>query len=135
MEKSMSLAFWCVFVAGVLPGLTALIAKFGSQGAGRFDNNHPREWLAKLDGRGARAVAAMQNGFEGFPLFAAAVIIAQFGGAAQDCVDALALSYIAVRIAFTVCYLQDWATLRSLVWAAGIGVILTLLCITPAFSS
>ncbi|CAA0082878.1 Uncharacterised protein [Zhongshania aliphaticivorans] len=127
----MSIAFWCVFVAGLMPGLTALIAKVGKSENGRFDNNHPREWLAQLDGRGARVVAAMQNGFEGFPLFAAAVIIAQFGGADQANVNLLAMAYIGVRVVFTICYIQNWATLRSLVWAAGIGVILTLLCITP----
>lgn len=131
----MSIAFWCVFVAGLMPGLTALIAKLGNPEIGRFDNNHPREWMARLDGRRARAVAAMQNGFEGFPLFAAAVIIAQFGGAEQACVNLLAMSYIGVRVLFTICYLQNWATLRSLVWLAGIGVILTLLCITPAIAA
>lgn len=130
----MSIAFWCIFVAGLMPGLTALIAKLGKTEIGAFDNNHPREWMARLDGRRARAVATMQNGYEGFPLFAAAVIIAQFGGAAQDCVNMLAMGYIGIRVLFTICYLQNWATLRSLVWFAGIAVILTLFCITPAIA-
>jgi uncharacterized MAPEG superfamily protein len=32
----MSIAFWCVFVAGLMPGLTALIAKLGNPEIGRF---------------------------------------------------------------------------------------------------
>jgi uncharacterized MAPEG superfamily protein len=130
----MSVAFWCIFVAGIMPGLTSLIAKIGKTDKGSFDNNNPREWLASLDGWRARSVAAMQNGYEGLPLFAAAVIIAQFGGAVQDSVNLLAMAYIGVRVLFTICYFQDWATLRSLVWFAGIGVILSLLLITPAVS-
>ncbi|WP_269617870.1 MAPEG family protein [Zhongshania sp. BJYM1] len=130
----MSIAFWCIFAAGMMPGVTSLFAKLGKTDIGHFDNNHPREWLARVGGWRARAVAASQNGFEGFPLYAAAVIIAQFGGAEQGNVNMLALAYIGVRIVFTICYLQNWATLRSLVWVAGIGVILTLFCITPAIA-
>ncbi|MFQ3200348.1 MAG: putative MAPEG superfamily protein [Zhongshania sp.] len=131
----MSIAFWCVFIAGVMPGLTSLIAKIGKTEQGHFDNNNPRQWLSGLDGWRARSVAAMQNGFEGFPLFAAAVIIAQFGGAPQEIVNLLAMAYIGIRVIFTICYLKNWATVRSLVWFAGIGVILSLLCITPAVSA
>lgn len=127
----MSIALWCVFVAGMLPGMTALIAKLGRTENGAFDNNHPREWLAKVSGHRARAVAAMHNGFEGFPLFAAAVIIAQFGGAEQGAVNALAMAYIAIRLVYTLCYLKNWATLRSLVWFAGIAVNFSLFWITP----
>ena len=43
----MTLALWCLLVAALLPIACAGIAKWGFQG---FDNNNPREWLARQQG-------------------------------------------------------------------------------------
>ena len=69
----MSIAFWCVFIAAVLPYFPALVAKVGGTG---YDNNEPRTWLAKQHGFRARANAAQQNSFEAFGFFAVAVLVA-----------------------------------------------------------
>jgi uncharacterized MAPEG superfamily protein len=61
------------------------------------------------------------NGFEAFPLFAAGVLVAHAAGAAQARVDALALTFVAARVAYLAFYLADRATLRSLAWFVGIG--------------
>lgn len=127
----MTIALWCVLIAGMMSPLTGLLAKGGKVGGKAYDNNHPRQWLAQLEGRPARAVAAMNNSFESFPLFAAAVIIAHFSGAAADTVNLLAMSYVGIRVLYTACYLMNWGALRSLVWFAGAGVVISLFCIVP----
>jgi len=118
----MTVALWCVLVAGMLPQFFGFYAKASRD----FDNENPRIYLANLSGAKARAVAAMNNGYEGFPLFAAAVIIAHMLHAEQSTVDMLALAYIASRIAHGILYIAGKGTLRSLVWIAGLGCIIAL---------
>ncbi len=66
----MTIALWCVFVAGLLPYIATGLAKGGPE---KFDNNEPRAWIARQTGAKARANAAQMNSFEVFPFFAAAV--------------------------------------------------------------
>ena len=113
----MTTAYWCVLAAGLLPYLATISAKAGA----RFDNRMPRAWLAAQTGWRARANAAQQNAFEAFPLFAVAVLVAHQGGAPQGRVDALALLFVAARVAYLVTYVADLALLRSIVWVVGIG--------------
>ncbi|NKI19513.1 hypothetical protein HCU74_19070 [Spongiibacter sp. KMU-166] len=127
----MTIALWCVLAFGLMCPLSGLLAKGGKVDGKRYDNNHPRQWLAKVEGRSARAVAAMNNSFESFPLFAAAVIIAHFGGAAEATVNTLALAFVAVRVLYIVCYLQNWGGLRSAVWGVGLAICIALFYITP----
>ena len=64
--------------------------------------------------------AAHQNGYEIFAPYAAAVIIAHAtGGASQGVINFWAAVFILSRAAFVWCYVQDKATLRSLVWGVG----------------
>lgn len=112
-----TIAHGCVLAAGLLPYLATVIAKGGT----RFDNRQPRDWLARQSGWRARAHAAQLNGFEAFPLFAAAVLVAQQVGAPQPRVDALALTFVAARLVYVAAYVADVAWLRSLVWMIGIG--------------
>lgn len=113
----MTIAFWCVVVAGLLPYVATGVAKIGGE---RFTNRYPRAWLDKQQGYRARANAAQANGFEAFPLFAAAVIIAHLAHAPQARIDLLALVFVVARVAYTVCYLADWHWARSTVWLIGL---------------
>ncbi|MCU0817837.1 MAG: MAPEG family protein [Beijerinckiaceae bacterium] len=122
----MAFSFWMLLVAGLLPYATVGFAKFSARG---YDNNHPRQWAAGLQGFQARAYAAHQNHFEFFPFFAAAVIIAEMRSGGNATVNLLAIAAIAARIAYTACYLTDRATLRSLCWIVGI------LCIIGLFGT
>lgn len=116
----MTTALWCVLIAGLLPLTATAIAKFtGDKKLGPKANHNPREWLEALDGYKKRAHWAQQNSFEAFPFFAAGVIVAQMAGAAQSTVDLIAVAFIAIRLAYLVCYLADWASVRTLVWTAG----------------
>ncbi|RXF73795.1 MAPEG family protein [Hansschlegelia zhihuaiae] len=106
----MSIALWCVLFAGLLPILCAGAAKSGASG---FDNARPREWLANLEGWRKRMNAAQQNGWEAFPLFAAAVLVASTNGGPRGAVDLLALLWVAFRLAYVWAYAADRPTLRS----------------------
>jgi len=112
-----TVALWCVFIAGLLPYAAALTAKAGAPG---FDNNEPRAWLAKQTGFRARANAAQQNSFEAFAFFAVAVLVAHVTRSPQAQVDTLAMVFIAARVLYIAMYLGGWGTIRSLVWAVGI---------------
>ena len=114
----MSTALWCVLIAGLLPYAATLTAKIGGT---RFDNANPRDWLGNQSGFRRRANAAQLNSFEAFPLFAAAVIVAEMQGAPQARIDLLALVFVVARIAYLGLYLTDLATLRSLAWFVGIA--------------
>ena len=121
----MILAFWCVLISGVLPMGCSYLAKFGgrSDAAGgaarRYDNRDPRSWLARQTGFRARANAAQANGFEAFPFFAIAVVIAVLQHVPVATIDLLAVVFVVARIAYIVCYVADQPTARSLVYAAG----------------
>jgi uncharacterized MAPEG superfamily protein len=109
----MPIAFWCVLIAGILPILTVYIAKSGGP---NFDNHDPRGWLEKQSGRARRADMAHRNHFEAFPFFAAAVLTATHLAAPQARINELAVVFIVFRVLYTVCYLTDRPTIRSLCW-------------------
>lgn len=115
----MTIAYLCVLAAAILPILCAGIAKAGFRG---YDNRTPRDWLARQEGFRRRADAAQANGFEALPLFAAAVVIAHQLGAPQGRLDALALAFLAARVAYIGAYLADRAMLRSIAWIVGFGL-------------
>ncbi|MEN5304160.1 MULTISPECIES: MAPEG family protein [unclassified Pseudomonas] len=120
----MTVALWCILIALCLPPLCALIAKVSSGRFGLRDNHDPRAFLDTLSGLPRRAHAAQQNSFEAFPAFAAAVLVADIvGNAEQVTQDVLGVMYITSRLLYIICYLADWAALRSLVWLAGMAII------------
>jgi uncharacterized MAPEG superfamily protein len=119
----MTIAFACVLVMGLLPYVAAGIAKKGFQG---YDNAMPRQWLAAQTGFRARANAAQANLFESLPLFFAAVIIASVAHAPQARIDLLAIGFVIARLVYIVCYVANWPTMRSLVWAAGLACVIAL---------
>ena len=120
----MTVALWCILIALFLPPLCALIAKVSSGRFGLRDNHDPRAFLDTLSGLPRRAHAAQQNSFEAFPAFAAAVLVADIvGNAEQVTQDVLGVMYITSRLLYIICYLADWAALRSLVWFAGLAII------------
>jgi uncharacterized MAPEG superfamily protein len=116
-ESDMTIALWCVLAAALLPIMTAGIAKAAG---GSYNNGDPRGRAVTYAGLAKRAHAAHLNGFEAFPLFAVAVLVAEMKGGPRGMVDGLALLFIAARLAYVGCYLLDQATLRSTVWTIGL---------------
>ena len=122
----MTLAYWMVLAAALLPYLGTTYAKFAEGGGRTYDNHAPRAQLETLPPRRRRAHWAQLNGVEAFPAFAAAVIIAHLAGAPQGRIDLLACGFVAARLAYTFCYIHDKATARSLVWAVGLVCVIGL---------
>lgn len=122
----MSLATICLAVACVLPILCAGLAKRGGIANRSFDNHAPRAWLAKQEGAAARANAAQQNSWEALAIFGPAVLSAQLGHAPPELVDGLAVAFVVLRLAYVGLYVADRASLRSIVWTAGLLVSLGL---------
>lgn len=119
--QSISGVVYLIIIACLLPYVFTVVAKM----AGGFkseDNQNPREFLAKTTGLAARANAVQQNSFESLPLFVAAVLMAEYMVIPQVVVMMFGIAYIVLRIIYGICYLANWATLRSIVW------MLSLLC-------
>lgn len=121
----MTIAFWCVGIAGLLPILWAGVAKF-IMGFKLENNSNPRDFLATAQGKAKRANWAQVNSWEAFSPFAAAVIIASICGVAENCMDSIAITFIIARVGYGIAYIQDWHIFRSLVWALGLLATLTL---------
>lgn len=120
----MHLSYWMILAAALLPYLTILFVK--RAGGRRFDNQRPRAWMEQLTGWQQRGDWAHRNHFETFPIFAAGVFVAELAQAPQDRIDLLAGAFVVIRIVYTALYLANMATLRSIVWALGFLVTLSL---------
>lgn len=123
----MPIAIVCILLAGLLPILSAGIAKAGFKG---YDNRNPREWLARQTGFRARANAAQANSFEALPLFIGAVLVAHQTQARQPLVDGLAVAFVVLRLVYIWAYVADRNLLRSTVWFLAVSA-----CVALLFSS
>jgi uncharacterized MAPEG superfamily protein len=111
----MTVPFWCVFVAGLLPYVwVGIAARERARQFGSADNKLPRIQEAQLTGLGARAMGAHNNSFEALPFFAAAVIIAHVCNADPGWSASFAVAFIIARIAHGALYLADIDIMRSL---------------------
>ena len=113
----MTIADLCLLAAVILTIASIAPAKLDGR---EFDNANPRDPGYYKPGLRARSQGAHMNGFEAFPFFAAAVILAEMRGASQGAVNALAVAFILARIVYVVLYLTNRPTARSLVWSAAL---------------
>ena len=112
----MSIAYWCVLAAALLPYITVGVAKR----LGSYDNRNPRSPEA-YSGIALRADGAHKNGFEAFAFFGVAVLVASGADPRHTfmLLDVLALAWIVLRLGYTAAYIGDRATLRSMLWLIG----------------
>jgi uncharacterized MAPEG superfamily protein len=126
MATRMTIAYWCVLAAALLPYACTYLAKSGGFGKprsqGGFDNDDPRGWLAKQTDWHARANAAQANSFEALPLFIGAVLIAHQLAAPQVLVDVLAVLFVTLRVMYIAMYVAGLSTVRSAIWALALLV-------------
>lgn len=123
----MSIAYWCILIAAVLPYVWVAVAKSGAPG---YDNTDPRQWVARQESPRVRhGYAAHLNAFEAFAPFAAAVLMAQFAGVDHGLVSQLAIAFIVCRTLHGVTYLAALAPLRSLAWLGGLACVLALMAL------
>lgn len=122
----MTIAYWMILAAAFVPYIGTAYAKFSAGGGKAYDNHAPRAQMEALPPQRRRGYWAQLNGFEAFPPFAAGVIVAHLAGASQYWVDALAGSFVALRVLYTLFYIYDKPTARSLVWAAALACVVGL---------
>lgn len=121
----MTVAYWCILIAALLPYLWTSIAKAS---APRYDNRDPRAWLARQDNpRTQRANNAQLNAFEAFAPFAAAVLMAQAAGVDPERIGLLAVAFVLVRVLHGIFYVTGIHLLRSLAWFAGLACVVALM--------
>ncbi len=130
----MNIPFWCVFISALLIYVARMPVAKAMKEQGGYNNHLPRQQQAQLSGFGARAVAAHQNCFEAFILFAVGVLMAHTTQTAGWLIDLLAIIFVISRVIYLLCYWGDLAWQRSLVWFVGF-VCSLLLMISPTFRS
>ena len=119
--QNISGIIYLILIACLLPYVLTMIAK--KPLALKDEITKTRAiFLAKTTGLAARANAAQQNSFESLPLFIAAILMAEYMVVPQAVIMTFGIAYIVLRIVYGICYLANWATLRSIVWT------LSLLC-------
>jgi uncharacterized MAPEG superfamily protein len=112
----MTIAFWCVAVAVLLPYICFGIARNrgrGPEGKRLRVNRNPRDFPNRIEGLPKRAWDAHLNAFESLPGFAAAVIIAHLVHGPQNQIDTLASVWVLARLAHVAFYLTDKDKLRT----------------------
>jgi uncharacterized MAPEG superfamily protein len=118
----------CLFIAVLFPYLIKLPLGYAmSKSKGGYDNHYPREQQAKLQGFGARALAAHQNSFESLIVFSTAVLTAIATNHVTQYVEYLAVAYIILRLIYTILYLANLANLRSTIWFLSLLACLSIL--------
>lgn len=123
----MTIAYWCILIAALLPYLWTTLGKSAASGE-RYDNRDPRGWVARqTHPRVHRGNAAHLNAFEAFAPFAASVLMAQAAGVPEPRIAMAAVAFIVFRVLHGAFYLGDKHALRSLSWALGIACIVALM--------
>lgn len=120
----MTIAELCLPAAIVL--IIASIAPAKLEGAKQYDNANPRDPGFYTPGLRARSQGAHLNGYESFPFFAAAVILAEMRAAPQATIDILAVAFVLIRVSYVLLYLANRPTARALVWSVGLACNLAL---------
>lgn len=115
----MTIAFWCVFVAAMLPYVPFQFVR-------GLDARNTRAGVKELSGLSARAHAAHLNAFEAFPPFAAAVVISHLALGANVWSNILATLFIVARLAHMGYYLADRQPPRSAAFSIGVLLIIAI---------
>ncbi|GAA5556678.1 hypothetical protein Asch01_01383 [Acinetobacter schindleri] len=119
--QSISGIIYLILAACLLPYIFTMIAK-KTGGFKAKDNQNPRDFLEQSTGVAKRAHAVQQNSFESLPLFIAAVLMAEYLVMPQSLIMTFGIGYLIFRVLYGICYLANWATLRSIMW------LLSMLC-------
>ncbi|MGD0640237.1 MAG: MAPEG family protein [Roseiarcus sp.] len=122
----MTVAFWCVLVAALLPYVPRGLA------SSKLDPRAPRVGVPALEGLAARAYGAHLNSFEAFPFFAAAVIVSHIVEGADATVGWLAVAFVAARLGHMAAYLIDRQPLRSAFFFVAMALTIAIF-VHPAF--
>jgi len=117
----------CLLLAMLLPYFAKAPVALAMAKLGGYDNHHPRSQQARLEGFGARALAAHQNAFESLLIFGLAVLAVLATNSANGIAEGAAVLHILARLGYQFAYLFDKDKLRSSLWFVGIIASFTIL--------
>jgi uncharacterized MAPEG superfamily protein len=115
----MTIADLCLLASVILTIVSIMPAKLS--GIRDYDNGNPRDPRFYTPGLRTRSQGAHFNGYEAFPFFAAAVILAEMRAVPQGTVNALAVAFVVARIVYVLLYLGDRPTARSVMWSVALA--------------
>jgi len=140
LSLSSSISLYSIPVVWFLGFYPTLLKSSMLRKINAFNNVTPRANVArlaekkvdpKIAARAARMEGAHLNGNETFPLWAVAVLAANYAKLDNHTINTVAVSYIGLRILFNWVYINHTAQavghIRSVIWTAGIGLPLYLL--------
>ncbi|MEO1430595.1 MAG: MAPEG family protein [Cyanobacteria bacterium J06632_19] len=119
------LFLYCIAVAFLEIYLPFLAVAYARVSLG-YDYSAPRAMFDKLPPYAQRATWAHQNCFETFMIFAVAALMAYATGVDSPLAVWAALSFITVRLLYSVFYILNIPILRSLMYAIGLACSCTL---------
>ena len=119
----MSIAGITLLFAVLFPYPFTMAAKWSRQ----YDNRQVRPYLDSLTGWRQRCYWIHLNSLEILPICGIAVLAAVVAGVPESVLTPVCLFWMGSRVFYAVCYLRDWATLRSVTWTAGYGALLYLI--------
>lgn len=115
----------CVAAAAFLIYLPFFAVGYARLSLG-YDLAAPRAMFEKLPPYGQRATWAHQNSFEAFMLFAAAALMAYVTGVDSSVAAVAAITFVIVRLLYSVFYIFNVPLARSLMFGVGSLCIATL---------
>lgn len=109
---------YCIASAAVLIYLPFLLVAYARLKVG-YDIAAPRTMFDKLPPYAQRATWAHQNSFEAFMIFAAAALMAYVTGVNSSLAVGAAITFVAVRLLYSVFYIANVPIARSLMFVIG----------------
>lgn len=117
-----------LFIATLLPIVAKGPVAYAMQKQfGRYDNRHPREQQASLEGFGARAKAAHYNSYEALMMFSPGVLALVALDAATAMAQYCAIGFTFCRIMYLLMYWFNKDFLRSTFWLIGYALSLAMI--------
>jgi uncharacterized MAPEG superfamily protein len=118
----MTIPFWCLFAAVVLPYIWFTVAApFRKEQFGEAqDQRTPRAQDPQLRDRAARAHGAHANSLEALTYFAPAVLVAHLTHADPIWAARLCVAFIVCRVVHGIMYLSDIPLARTAFFALGL---------------
>lgn len=111
----------CLLMTMLMPMLAKAPVAVAMNRLDGYDNRYPRDQQAKLEGFGARALAAHQNCFEALTYFTPAAVAVMALGAIDNTAIWLSVLFVVCRVFYVIMYWMDLDKLRSIFWIIGFG--------------
>jgi len=109
-----------LFILALFPiVLSSIGGYFRVKQFGYLDNQHPRAQQAKMEGPGARAIAAQHNTWEALAFYSMVILVAFASGVDLYSLTVPALIFLGARLLHAIFYLANLATLRTIAFSVG----------------